>query len=284
MKKSFVIALAALGIMQGCGDGFKTSDEGLKYQIHTSNDGDKIKEGDFVTLNMVYRTDSDSVLFDTYKMGRPVELIVSQPTFKGDLMNGLMLLAEKDSATFLINADSLFQKTFQVERPAFITAGSMLTFNIKVEKVRSKDQMEEEMKAAQEKEITAEKANIDKYVADNKLVTNTTPSGLQYVIHKEGNGQKAAQGDIVVVHYEGRLLNGNKFDSSFDRKQPLEFTVGRGEVIKGWDEAFMLLSKGAKATLILPFSIAYGPGSSGPIPPYATLVFDVELVDIKKAQ
>lgn len=286
MKKLLIAAAVFAAFLQACSDGLKTSDDGLQYQIHTENDGERIKEGDFVTLQMVYRTDSDSVLFDTYKMGQPIKLMVGPNTFKGDLMSGLSLLTEGDSATFLINADSLFEKTFQFPRPEFIRAGSYLTFNVKVEKVQTKEQMEEEMKKESEKQSAVEDVNIEKYITDNKLNPTKTPSGLMYVISKEGTSEKAAAGDTVVVHYTGKLLNGNKFDSSLDVGKPIEFPIGKGMVIKGWDEALMLLGKGTKATLIIPSALGYGPNEvgNGAIPAYSTLVFDVELVNIKKAK
>ena len=88
-KRLLIAAAVAVTLFQACSDGFKTSDDGLQYQIHSENSGEKIKVGDVVTLQMVYRTDSDSVLFDTYKMGQPVKLMVTEPTFRGDLMSGL---------------------------------------------------------------------------------------------------------------------------------------------------------------------------------------------------
>ncbi len=285
-KRLLIAAAVAVSMFQACSDGFKTTDAGLQYQIHTDNEGDRIKEGDIVTLQMVYRTDSDSVLFDTYKTGQAIKLMVGPESFKGDLMNGLKLLTEKDSATFLINADSLFEKTFNFPRPAFIRAGSYLTFNVKVDKVQSKEQIDQEMKAETEKQAALESVNIDKYVADKKLTPTKTASGLLYQITKQGGAEKAVAGDTVVVHYTGTLLNGNKFDSSKDSGKPLEFPVGQGVVIKGWDEAFMLLTKGTSAKLIVPSSLGYGPNAvgNGIIPAFSTLCFDVELVNIKKAK
>ncbi len=286
MRKLLLGAALAALFLQACSDGFKTSDEGLQYQIHVDNETELIKEGDFVTLQMVYRTDSDSVLFDTYKMGQPIKLMASKPTFKGDLMNGLMLLSEGDSATFLINADSLFEKTFQFPRPAFIRAGSYLIFDIKIDKVQTKEQMEKEQQELTEKQSAVENVNIEKYISDNKLNPTKTSTGLMYVVNKAGSAEKAQEGDTVVVHYTGKLLNGNKFDSSLDAGKPIEFPVGKGMVIKGWDEAFMTLGKGSKATLILPSALGYGPNEvgNGVIPAFSTLIFDVELVNIKRAK
>ena len=107
----------------------------------------------------------------------------------------------------------------------------------------------------------------------------TTESGLKYVVEAEGAGDTPKSGDMVKVHYTGKLLNGTKFDSSVDRGTPIDFPVGQGSVIKGWDEALLSMKKGEKRVLIIPANLGYGPSGRGPIPPNATMVFDVELID-----
>lgn len=108
-----------------------------------------------------------------------------------------------------------------------------------------------------------------------------TPSGLRYVVRREGAGSPPSFGASVTAHYHGTLIGGMKFDSSYDRGQPFTFRVGTGEVIKGWDEAFTQMKKGEKRTLIVPWWLGYGVQGKGPIPPRATLVFEVEVVDIR---
>ena len=107
-----------------------------------------------------------------------------------------------------------------------------------------------------------------------------TPSGLFYSITKEGSGATPEKGAQVAVHYKGTLVDGTVFDSSYQRDEPIKFKVGVGQVIPGWDEGILLLTKGAGARLVIPSHLAYGAqGAGGVIPPDATLIFDVELVD-----
>ena len=109
-----------------------------------------------------------------------------------------------------------------------------------------------------------------------------TESGLEYVDNVVGTGDSPKKGQQVTVHYTGRLTNGQKFDSSVDRGQPFAFTIGVGQVIKGWDEGVMSMKVGGKRTLTIPPDLGYGVrGAGNVIPPNATLVFDVELLGVK---
>jgi FKBP-type peptidyl-prolyl cis-trans isomerase len=129
----------------------------------------------------------------------------------------------------------------------------------------------EEQKKAQEAALASITEGFEK-----------TASGLFYKIETPGIGDSPTQGQNVSVHYKGSLLDGTVFDSSYKRNEPIGFAIGVGQVIKGWDEGITLLSKGAKATLIIPSHLGYGPnGAGGVIPPNATLKFEVELVDFK---
>ena len=127
-------------------------------------------------------------------------------------------------------------------------------------------------------ELAKQKELLDKVAAGY----DETTSGLRYQILQEGSGKKATKGATVSVHYKGQLLDGTVFDSSYKRKQPIDFTIGVGQVIAGWDEGIQLLKVGDKARLVIPSTLAYGEaGAGGVIPPNATLIFDVELMDVK---
>ena len=152
-----------------------------------------------------------------------------------------------------------------------VSASNFDAANIFEEKKQYYKKIVDEKKKAQEAEM-------------KKLTEGAkeTPSGLKYIITEQGSGPKPQQGQIVSVHYAGYLTNGQKFDSSFDRNQPIEFPIGKGRVIKGWDEGIMLLNVGTKAKLIIPPELGYGrSGAGGVIPPNAVLIFDVELLEVK---
>lgn len=131
--------------------------------------------------------------------------------------------------------------------------------------------------AAQESPKAEKKAAV-KPVAGK---TVTTPSGLKYVDQKVGTGASPVKGKQVKVHYTGTLENGKKFDSSVDRNEPFAFVIGVGQVIPGWDEGVMTMKVGGKRRLTIPAKLGYGAsGAGGVIPPNATLIFDVELLDV----
>jgi FKBP-type peptidyl-prolyl cis-trans isomerase len=151
------------------------------------------------------------------------------------------------------------------EAEAFNAVESFRTFE------GSREKREAEEKAKQ-------KALLDTVAAGYE----ETASGLRYQILQKGDGKKATKGAGVSVHYKGQLLDGTVFDSSYKRKQPIDFNVGVGQVIAGWDEGILLLQVGDKARFVIPSNLAYGSaGAGGVIPPDATLIFDVELMAVK---
>ncbi|MBT8304893.1 MAG: peptidylprolyl isomerase [Bacteroidia bacterium] len=135
---------------------------------------------------------------------------------------------------------------------------------------------------SRQKRLAEEKAKRDEELDKLAAGFNSTESGLRYQVLQEGDGAKAEKGKTVSVHYKGQLVDGTIFDSSYKRNQPIDFALGIGQVIPGWDEGIGLLKVGDKARFVIPSNLAYGSaGAGGVIPPDATLVFDVELMDVK---
>lgn len=143
-------------------------------------------------------------------------------------------------------------------------------------------EQEAKQQAAAAEAGKAAKAAGEAFLAENgkKDGVVTLPSGLQYQVLKEGNGKKPSATDQVVCHYEGTLIDGTVFDSSYQRNQPATF--GLNQVIPGWTEGVQLMQEGAKYRFFIPYNLAYGErGAGAQIPPFATLVFDVELIEVK---
>ncbi len=138
------------------------------------------------------------------------------------------------------------------------------------------------LKGARLKRAAALKAESEAKMEKLAAGFEKTESGLRYQFIQKGDGKQAEAGKTVSVHYEGSLENGKVFDSSYPRKKPIEFKLGVGQVIEGWDEGIALLKVGDKARFVIPSDLGYGPaGAGGAIPPNATLIFDVELMDVK---
>lgn len=135
--------------------------------------------------------------------------------------------------------------------------------------------------AAQERVANEKRSEGEKFLSENMKnpAVQVTESGLQYIVITEGTGPKPAETDKVKVHYEGTLVDGTKFDSSYDRGEPIEFPLN--QVIKGWTEGVQLMTVGSKYKFFVPYQLGYGDqGAGGVIPPFATLIFTVELLDI----
>ena len=141
--------------------------------------------------------------------------------------------------------------------------------------------VQEKLQAERAEKGKAHKEAGEKFLAENgkKAEVVTLPSGLQYQVLKEGNGKKPSAKDTVMCHYEGTLIDGTVFDSSYQRGEPATFPLQ--QVIAGWTEGLQLMQEGAKYRFFIPYRLAYGEGGAGAsIPPFAALIFDVELIQV----
>jgi FKBP-type peptidyl-prolyl cis-trans isomerase FkpA len=291
MKIKSMLGLAALLAMTAAckKGGVKTTESGLKYQIHTKNEGAKPKIGDFMTLHVVYKTEKDSVFFDTRKYTKPIKVPLMKPSYKGSFEEGLAMLGAGDSATFLVSADSVFTKVFMAPQlPPFIKKGSEMKIIVKVLDIETKAEVEKEVKQSMDKKKEKEALDLSSYISTNKITIQPTASGLYFIPTTEGKGAKIESGKTVTVNYVGKFLNGQEFDASAKHKAPFEFKVGSGQVIPAWDEAISNMKVGGKASIVVPSKLAYGERGvpneqSGTyiIAPFTPLVFDVEVVSVK---
>ncbi len=295
-KTTMLLSSALLVGLASCNksefEGFTKAENGLHYQFFTQDEnGVKASVGDGVSMSIVYalkRQPKDTILFDS-KLNTDdgtgvIRYILPKSSFQGSLEDAIMMMAKNDSAAFIISADSFFLKTNKMQSlPPFVKPGEKMQVTIKMVEIKTKKELDDNQKK-QEAEMAAmqdaEKPKLDAYLAENKITTAPTASGLIFIETQKGKGKDHPKAsDVVTVHYTGTLLDGTKFDSSLDRGEPTTFPLN--QVIPGWTEAIQLMTKGSKAKLIIPSALGYGPRGGGPIPPFSTLVFDVELIDFK---
>ncbi len=271
-------------------EGYTKAENGLHYKFFSHDEkGIKPTEGDGVAFKYIFKLKSkDSVLVNSSMVSQDgtgiTRFMMPKSSFVGSIEDALMMMSPSDSASFIVNADSFFLKTNGMTAlPPFVKPNDKIQVDIKLVEVKTKAELAENQKKQQEeiaKMAEGEKPQMDKYLADNKIVTKPTASGLIFIETQKGKSKEHPKAtDEVTVHYTGTLLDGTKFDSSVDRGEPANFPLN--QVIPGWTEGIQLMTKGSKAKLIIPSGLGYGPNGSGPIPPYSTLVFDVELLDIK---
>ena len=292
--KTFAAALASIAILSACKDtSYKKTSSGLMYKIVSKGSGPQVKVGEVIKVNYVQKI-NDSVLFNSYGKMPAYAKVDSAMEEQYNPSAIFPLLHKGDSAVVVQLVDSLI-KTNPMGLPPYMKKGDKLTISFKVLEVFANDDFaradgEEEMKketVRMEKEVaekTVEMAKeMEAYIADKKINAQKTDKGTFVEITSQGTGPQADSGKYVSVRYTGKLLEtGKEFESNMkDTSRPaFNFVLGAGQVIPGWDAGLKLLKKGAKATLYIPGTQAYGPRPGPGGKTYESLIFDVELVDV----
>ena len=289
---------------------YKKINESLEYAfIVNKPTTTKPQEGDLITVNM-QSVCNNRLMYSTAMAfkGKPAIYGVSKPSFKGDLIEAIMLMTPGDSIVASVDANALFASS-KSKKPDFIKSGDRVQYFIKLISIKPKEQVQKEQQAAFTKQMNEQMAKqkaeaakqmikedkqLKAYFVKKNIAPLKTASGLYYTIREEGTGEMARAGDSITMNYTGTLLDGTKFDSNedtaFHHVMPFNFVLGRGSVIKGWDEGVALLKVGSKATFYIPSPMAYGSqarpgGGANPkgIPANSILLFDVQLVNSKHA-
>lgn len=266
---------------------------GYKY-THVETDGQDVQKGDYVYITIAMVGSDGSVL---QEIGEgPNMPIMQMPTDEKPLpmpnpvVDMLMEGGLGDSMTLTMPIDSFPNKNNPqlagMEYIEYVTCIKKIKdesgYKAEMEEQRLKQEMEMEAGKARLSEVEETTNQILKDYKAGKLDVQTTPDGLKYVILEQGDGEFGAPTKKATVHYYGAFMDGKMFDSSFKRGSPYGFTVGRGEVIKGWDLGIPLLKKGGKGALFIPYDLAYGEAGSPPnIPEKTDLMFYVELVNVQ---
>lgn len=279
-----IMAIVVVGVLFfGCqSEEFQVSEDGYEYKYLKRGSGELPQQGEIVVYNMKYMDEKDSVLFEsTSDQPALVQCDSNQWNNGGPLFKAFQMIREGDSILIKIPTQPLFAGSFRTAIPPSLDPAGTITFCIGASNIMTQEEMQAEAMARGEEQLKDDIEIIEQYLADNNISAQSTESGLRYVIDVEGSGDNPEPGDNVKVHYTGTLLDGTKFDSSLDRNEPLDFAIGRGQVIPGWDEGIALLKPGGKGTLYIPSPLAYGErGAGGAIAPNSVLKFDVELIEV----
>ncbi len=257
----------------------------MYYRLHRIGENpNKVKPGDYITVNLEYRTLEDSLFFAGTR-----KLQVSKPAYEGSIDACFAMLAEEDSASFILVADDFFKNTLQIKLPAFISADGSVKINMELLDIQTEAEYENEKEAF----LTwiddfgdYEKVILKQFLASEELQVNRLPSGIFYLNLHPGKGKKVEPGDTLTINYEGRFLNGKFFDSTIRRRQPFQFVYGtEWQVIKGLEEGIGMMHEGERSLFILPSELGFGSqgSSTGIIPPFTSLIFEVEILKVSSS-
>ncbi len=267
------------------------TEEGLYYSIEQEGNGVYPKPGDYVKVHYVGKL-LNGAEFDRSEVDEP---FVFQLGYRQVILGW-----DKGILNFRVGSKGKLYVPSQmgygrVGAGKMIPPNSDLIFEIEVLEVMDVDaydrfmqQLDEkdrkEFEEHQRKQFIEDKRLINDYASEHKLKVTRTPSGLSYVLKKKGKGRNVVPGNTIVVHYEGYLLDDTIFDSTYKKKEPFKFQLGKGKTIDGWEEGLQYFKKGSEGWLLIPSKLAYGPQSIEDneinIPANSVLVFKIKIVDI----
>jgi peptidylprolyl isomerase len=285
MKTYFIVLVFVF--LSGCGlkspyPGYSRGKEGIYFQLHKLGESNrKAMYTDYVTADIQYATMDDSVFFN----GRR-KLQLNKSEARGSIEACFRMLAKDESATFIISADEFFTKTLGTSLPGYFKPGDKMKITLNIVDIQTQHEYNKEKEAFLnwiDDFGDYEKVLLQQYLREEKLSVKPTSSGLYYLCLKEGSGKRIEKGDTVTLNYEGRFLNGKFFDSTVRRKQPFQFVYGtEWQVVKGLEEAIGMMREGEKSLFILPSDLAFGTegSSTGIIPPFTSLIFEVEILAV----
>jgi hypothetical protein len=264
-------------------DGYTKTKTGIYFKLlQIGEKNKKSKIGDYITCHILYYTGNDSLFFDAIR-----NIKYTPSPFPGSIQECFSMLSESDSASFFINADNFFNKTINAPLPKFLPPSSYMKVNIKLLTIRSAVQYQKE-----KQEFLSWVSDLGQYeqlallnfIEQEQIDVNPSQTGIYRIDISKGTGKQVEKNDTVTVNYEGRFLNGKIFDSTKKRNEPFQFVFGTEmQVIKGLEEAIGRMKQGDHALFIMPSKMAFGENgsSSGAIPAFTSVVFNVEILEVK---
>lgn len=283
--KNLLLFVFAAAILVSCGKtSYKKTPGGMPYKVFEGKDTQKVRVGSVMKLHYAQKI-KDSTYFSSFD-NLPIYFPVNETTQPYDLSEVWTKLKVGDSMIATQMMDTFINRSPQNIPPQFKKGDRVIT-TVKVLAVFSSDSAAKADEEKGKKEwLAGEIKTVEKYLADKKITAQKTPSGAFVEITDPGTGNLPATGNYVTVNYTGISWSGKKFDSNtdtaFHHAEPYSFVAGVGQMSKGFDEAMLLLRKGAKGKIYVPSILAYGAQPGTPlIKPFEHLIFDIEMLDIK---
>ena len=259
---------------------YKTTPGGVHYQFHKKQKKRHAapgSPGDIYFVNLKFGAEGKELVFNSEEEGNePIEYKVEAKRFNGDIVEAILMMSAGDSVTIYVPADSMYRDDL---RPEFAEGVDWLRYEIGVVVIYSPEELAAKNREERLRRINEELKSLHSYLSEKGHTEVFDADSVLIVWHQKGKGAKPLAGDLVGVHYRGKLLSGYTFDSSFDRNQPIFLTTASRMVIEGWERALPHLVEGDSATIYIPSPLAYGKrGAGDAIPPNAALAFDINLL------
>jgi FKBP-type peptidyl-prolyl cis-trans isomerase len=279
------LLLLSIIVLNSCNTNeFTRTDNDIYYKFITENDDStKVKVDDILILKLIYTNEKGDVIFDSRELGRDYKMILKKPNYIGSIDEAIAMMHVGDSAIFKVDATDFYTLSRGYkELPEEVKFGGKLIFYVKILGIADNLQVKKEKQELAADKQKHEEEMLQDFLQKENITVKPSSSGLYHVVLTKGNGKKPQKGDKLVIHYTGKFINGEIFDSSLKRGKPLIYNFGDSGFIQGWQEGISYMTEGEKAELIIPSHLAYGDKKTGPIPAYSTLIFEIELLKIEK--
>ena len=284
--KNGLLVLFSAVLLVGCSKGkYRKTAGGMPYQLFRGKDTQQVRNGDFIKISYTYKV-NDSIFFTTDGIPATYRQVNSSQISPYDISELWTSLKLGDSVITTQLLDTFIKRDPQSIPPKFKKGDKIITYAKVLAIFKTDTAAQADYEKTNKDWLSGEMKTIEKFLADKKLTATKTPSGAFVQMLNPGSGNDIDSGKYVSVRYTGTSWSGKVFDSNTDTvsgvKPAMPFTVGTGSMIKGFDEAVMLMKLGSKAKVYIPSILAYAGQPNSPlIKPYEILVFDIEIVDVK---
>ncbi|MCQ2973528.1 MAG: FKBP-type peptidyl-prolyl cis-trans isomerase [Bacteroidales bacterium] len=261
---------------------FSVLPSGVQYRyVQIGSDTITANSGDAWVLDVKYFDSLDSLMFDSQEVTDKFTMECRPDTLTGCIEEGLKMMHKGDSMIFRVDAIKFYNLSRGIDVPNYIKKGDSITFYVRCKDIIPQQTLEKQFGEYIQKMMANEQMVIHDYIDREQISSLPSPTGLYKVVLQRGTGNSTAKDKFVTVHYIGTFVEGTEFDNSYKRNKPLSFQLGQDYVIPGWEEAIASMKKGEISRFVIPSNLAYGPEGTKGIPPFSTLIFDIELIDFK---